>query len=125
MGSRCSIASTSPDIIAGASLAGRILNRPLVDRQKQLNLIIDGAWIEPNAAQAAIRAGYSAKTARFIGAENLTKPNIAASLEKARDKRAERTELTADWVIDELAQDRRRQRFAPGLFEWIKPGSAT
>jgi phage terminase small subunit len=27
-----------------------------------------------NATEAAIRAGYSNKTARFIGAENLTKP---------------------------------------------------
>jgi phage terminase small subunit len=42
------------------------------------------------------------KAARFIGAENLTKPNIAAALEKARAKRAERCELTADWVVDEL-----------------------
>jgi phage terminase small subunit len=29
-----------------------------------------------NAADAAIRAGYSKKTARSIGSENLTKPNI-------------------------------------------------
>ena len=58
--------------------------------------------IEPNAAQAAIRAGYSAKTAREIGHENLTKVDIAAAIEKARAKRAERCEVTADWVIDEL-----------------------
>ena len=58
--------------------------------------------IDLNAAQAAIRAGYSAKTARVIGHENLTKPDIAAAIEKAMAERAERTELTADWVIDEL-----------------------
>jgi len=29
-----------------------------------------------NATEAAIKAGYSQRTARFIGAENLTKPNI-------------------------------------------------
>ena len=28
-----------------------------------------------NAAQAAIRAGYSEKTARFIASENVAKPN--------------------------------------------------
>src|SRR5271166_5161849 len=50
--------------------------------------------IDLNAAQAAIRAGYSAKTARVIGHENLTKPDIAAAIEKAKAKRAERTELT-------------------------------
>jgi phage terminase small subunit len=58
--------------------------------------------IDLNAAQAAIRAGYSAKTARVIGHENLTKPDIAAAIEKAMAERAERTELTADWVVDEL-----------------------
>lgn len=29
-----------------------------------------------NATEAALKAGYSPKTARFIGSENLTKPNI-------------------------------------------------
>jgi phage terminase small subunit len=32
----------------------------------------------------------------------LTKLDIAAAIEKARTKRAERAELTADWVVDEL-----------------------
>ena len=58
--------------------------------------------IDLNAAQAAIRAGYSAKTARVIGHENLTKPDIAVAIEKAKAKRAERTELTSDMVVDEL-----------------------
>lgn len=35
-----------------------------------------------NATQSAIKAGYSEKTARFIGAENLTKPNILKYIEK-------------------------------------------
>ncbi len=38
----------------------------------------------------------------MIGHENLTKPDIAAAIEKARAAHAERAELTADWVIDEL-----------------------
>jgi phage terminase small subunit len=41
-------------------------------------------------------------TARVIGAQNLSKLNIAAAIEKARTKRAERTELTQDWVVEEL-----------------------
>jgi phage terminase small subunit len=42
-----------------------------------------------NATEAAVKAGYSEKTARFIGAENLTKPNIIAYVDKilgAKDK---------------------------------------
>jgi phage terminase small subunit len=52
--------------------------------------------------QAAIRAGYSAKTAEAIGHENLRKPKIAEKLEKARAERAERCALSADWVVEEL-----------------------
>lgn len=38
--------------------------------------------LNQNASEAAIKAGYSEKTARFIGAENLTKPNIADAIKK-------------------------------------------
>ena len=55
-----------------------------------------------NATQAAIRAGYSKKTARFIGAENLTKPNIEAAIAGAIGDRAERTKINADWVLKRL-----------------------
>lgn len=40
-----------------------------------------------NATEAAIRAGYSEKTARFIAAENLTKPNILAYVEETMSKK--------------------------------------
>lgn len=60
--------------------------------------------IDLNAAQAAIRAGYSGKTAKEIGAENLTKPNIAAAIESAMKIRAARTDITADRVLKELAK---------------------
>ena len=55
--------------------------------------------IDLNATQAAIRAGYSEKTAAEIGAENLRKPQIAAAVQKAMDARSERTEVTADYVL--------------------------
>lgn len=41
-----------------------------------------------NATQAAITAGYSEASARFIGAENLTKPNIARAIKDYLDKYA-------------------------------------
>jgi phage terminase large subunit-like protein len=50
--------------------------------------------IEPNATKAAIRAGYSTKTAEAIGHENLRKPKISEKLEKARAERAERCALS-------------------------------
>ncbi|WP_374250360.1 terminase small subunit [Xanthobacter sp.] len=57
-----------------------------------------------NATQAAIRAGYSKRTAAFIGAENLKKPYVAAAVEAAMAERAARTEITADRVLKELAK---------------------
>ncbi len=43
-----------------------------------------------NATRAAIRAGYSERTARSIGHENLTKPDIAAAVERAKGANPER-----------------------------------
>ncbi len=65
---------------------------------------VDEYLVDLNATQAAIRAGYSEKTAYSTGSENLKKPEIAAALAVAQDKRAERTQVTADRVIAELAK---------------------
>lgn len=54
------------------------------------------------ATRAAIRAGYSARTAAFIGAENLKKPQIASAIERAMSERSERTEITADRVLEKI-----------------------
>lgn len=58
-----------------------------------------------NATQAAIRAGYSAKTAGQIGDENLKKPQIAEAIEKAKAERSERTKVDADWLLTRLANE--------------------
>jgi len=60
--------------------------------------------IDLNATQAAIRAGYSAKTAGQMGDENLKKPQIQAELQKSMQERSARTEITQDRVLKELAK---------------------
>lgn len=60
--------------------------------------------VDLNATQAAIRAGYSKKTAHAIGVENLNKPLIKAAIEKALREREKRTEVTQDRVVEELAK---------------------
>lgn len=57
-----------------------------------------------NATQAAIRAGYSAKTADAIGKENLRKPPIRAAVDAALAKVADRAEVSAERVIRERAR---------------------
>ena len=47
------------------------------NRQKRF---VEEYLVDINATQAAIRAGYSQKSARSIGAENLTKPDISEAI---------------------------------------------
>jgi phage terminase small subunit len=65
---------------------------------------VDEYLIDLNATQAAIRAGYSEKTAYSVGHENLKKPEIQKAIQEAQNKRAERTEITQDMVLQELAK---------------------
>lgn len=60
--------------------------------------------VDLNATQAAIRAGYSAKTAKQQGARLLTNVDVATALSEAQAKRAERVEITQDMVLKELAK---------------------
>jgi phage terminase small subunit len=59
--------------------------------------------VDLNATQAAIRAGYSADTARQIASENLSKPAIADAIAERRAALSEATALTAERVLRELS----------------------
>lgn len=61
--------------------------------------------IDLNATQAAIRAGYSEKTAGQQGFELLKKPEIEAALAEAQAERSKRTQIDADWVLTRLASE--------------------
>ncbi|MFC3864608.1 terminase small subunit [Alcaligenes aquatilis] len=56
-----------------------------------------------NATQAAIRAGYSARTAYSQGERLLKDVEVQAALQEAMKQRSERTKITADNVLRELA----------------------
>lgn len=60
--------------------------------------------VDLNATQAAIRAGYSARTAGQIGDEILKKPEIASAVQAAMDSRSQRTEITADYVLSGIQE---------------------
>lgn len=71
---------------------------------KKQKLFVEEYLIDLNATQAAIRAGYSPDTAKEIGCENLTKPNIKALIDKAMAERSKRTGINQDRVLNELAK---------------------
>ena len=60
--------------------------------------------VDLNATQAAIRAGYSQKSARSMASQLLTKLNIQEAIAAARIRQQERTQITADRVLLEVAR---------------------
>ncbi|WP_220357719.1 terminase small subunit [Xanthomonas campestris] len=84
--------------------------------QKQQRFVVEYLK-DQNATQAAIRAGYSEKTARSVGSENLTKPDIAAAIQKAQSKVAQQAAVTVHSLAAELEEAR-------GLAQGEKQASA-
>lgn len=76
-------------------------NNSLTEKQKRF---VEEYLVDLNAAQAAIRAGYSEHTAKEMGYENLTKPYIQEAVSVAQAERSKRTEITQDRVLQELAK---------------------
>jgi len=60
--------------------------------------------VDVNGTQAAIRAGYSKKTAGAIGVENLTKPLICRYLGNAMKKREEKLEISTEFVVNNFKE---------------------
>lgn len=71
----------------------------MTDKQKKF---ADEYLIDLNATQAAIRAGYSEKTAYSIGDENLKKPEIKAYIEAQLDAMHNDSIATAEEVLGYL-----------------------
>lgn len=88
----------------------------MTDKQKKF---IDEYLVDLNATQAAIRAGYSPKTANEQGAQNLVKLSIPIA--QAMAEQSKRTGINADRVLRELA----RMGFADSeqITEWNMKGA--
>ena len=72
-----------------------------VDRKE---IFIKEYLVDLNATQAAIRAGYSPKTARAQGQRLLTRDDVQSAIQAEMKKRERRTEITADRVLEEYAK---------------------
>ncbi len=60
--------------------------------------------VDLNATQAAVRAGYSERTACEQGARLLANVKVREAIQAAEKKRQERTEITQDYVIGKLVE---------------------
>lgn len=73
-------------------------------------LFCDEYLIDLNATQAAIRAGYSEKTAKAIGFENLTKPYIREYIDQRLNEKEEALVAKQDEVMKYLTSVMRREK---------------
>lgn len=73
----------------------------LTDKQKAF---IREYLKDPNATQAAIKAGYSAKNADKIGSELLGKTRVAAALDQKFEKLEEKALVSAEYVLTRLKE---------------------
>ena len=73
----------------------------LTPRQQRF---VEEYLIDLNATQAAIRSGYSEKTADSIGLQLLRKTQVAEAIAGAKAEREERTKIDADYVLKRLVE---------------------
>ncbi len=72
----------------------------MTEKQKRF---VDEYLIDLNATAAAIRAGYSKRNAGKIGFELLEKTRISEAIQVKIKGRSERTKISQDDVINEIA----------------------
>ena len=75
------------------------------DKQKQF---CEEYIIDLNGTQAAIRAGYSKKTARAIANELLTKLDIQKYICELKNKRSERVKYSQDELMRDILEVKNR-----------------
>lgn len=76
--------------------------KALILTPKQRRFVEELPAVDWNGTQAAINAGYSEKTARYIASENLTKPHIQQAIGKELDRLTKVTGVTSEKVMREL-----------------------
>lgn len=78
---------------------------PSAKLTRKQRVFIDEYLLDFNATQAAIRAGYSPKTAYSIGSENLRKPELYAEIKRRLDERAVSAEEALDIISKQARAD--------------------
>lgn len=76
--------------------------KPMTPMTPKQERFVEEYLIDLNATQAAIRAGYSKRSAYSIGEENLRKPVVRGAVQEAIKARRERTRADQDRIVREL-----------------------
>lgn len=76
-------------------------NKKLTDKQE---MFCREYLIDLNATQAAIRAGYSERTANRVASENLSKLDIQSRIAELKQERQDRVSIDADYVLKQAVK---------------------
>jgi phage terminase small subunit len=85
---------------------------PLTPKQESF---VEEYLIDLNATQAAIRSGYSEKTANEQSSRLLANVKVAAEVAKAQAERAARTKVTQDYVLESIVSAMERCKQAEAV----------
>lgn len=98
--------------------------RKLTNKQEQF---CQEYLIDLNGTQAAIRAGYSERTARQIADQNLSKLDIQLRLRELQEKRQQRVQLDQDYVLKTIIETIERCKQGEPVMikdgdQWVESG---
>ena len=103
--------------------------KPSGDLTPKQARFVDEYLIDLNATQAAVRAGYSAKTAKQIGSRLLTNVDIAAAVSNRQAQISERAGLTLESHLDTLNELRNKaasaEQFSAAVTAEVSRGKAS
>jgi len=88
----------------------------MTDKQRRF---VEEYLVDLNATQAAIRAGYSARSARVDGPRMLSNAVIAAAISARTAAISHRLELTKEWVLARLKENVERAMQAEPVMEKV------
>lgn len=74
--------------------------------------------VDYNGTQAAIRAGYSKKTAHVQASTMLKNPKVLARVRELQKEQTERLAITSDWVVHQLVDVVQKSKEPVPVMEW-------
>lgn len=88
---------------------------------KQLRFV-EEYMIDLNAKQAAIRSGYSPRSAEFQGSKLLADSKVSQVIKKRQEEFSKKKEITLEGLIEDLVyiKDKNKDTFPPAAINAIK-----
>lgn len=88
---------------SGAKQTGKVETKKERELSPRVLRFIEEYPIDLNGKQAAIRSGFSAKTAQEQASRLLSNVKVQEAIQQRLDERSERTQIDADWVLKRWA----------------------